>query len=208
MAGGMIAWCDIETTGVEPEVDPILEVAFVLTTDRQLTEMARRSWVIAPANLPATLERIQANEYVYEMHKANGLYDEIASGGGQPKAEVQAEIVAMLTQFGGQRGKIPLGGSGVERFESHFFRLQLPLVYERLFYWSHDIGNVRRVAKLRAIEAPATTRVADTGNHRAESDIDQHIAETKWFLRFFEAARAAGVVEQLAREDARASGLV
>jgi oligoribonuclease (3'-5' exoribonuclease) len=101
-----------------------------------------------------------------------------------------------------------LGGSGVERFESHFFRLQLPLLYERLFYWSQDVGNVRRFAKLRGVEAPATTRVADTGNHRAESDIDQHIAESKWFLRLFEAARAAGIPEQLAREDAKASGLV
>jgi oligoribonuclease (3'-5' exoribonuclease) len=199
---GIIGWTDIETTGLDEWIDDILEVAFIVTSDTRLTTIARRSWTIQPIDVDATVARIEANPKVLEMHTANGLLEEIRSGKGQPILEVQAEIIEWLKSLNPIDGKIPMGGSGTERFESRWYSAKMPALADLLHYWSYDIGCARRIAKLGGIKPPAEVSVARSGNHRAESDIQQHIDETLWFMRFFSAAKNAGVLQMLARQDA------
>lgn len=199
---GIIAWIDTETTGLDPFTNPIIEFALVVTTDRRgLDQITSKSWLVRPRDIDAAVAQIEEAPRVLEMHTANGLLDELKAGAGQPRAEVEQEVIEILNRSNPGRGRVPMGGSGVERFESHFLAHQFPLLSQQLHYWSYDIGNVRRVARLCGVVPPESTSVAKSGTHRALDDVLQHIEETRWFMRFFQAMKAEGVLHDLSRED-------
>lgn len=195
---GIIAWCDIETVGVDPSRSPILEVAFIFTSDKKLTEISRYHSLIKPRDLDKTLARIEADDWAKVQHRENGLYDELAAGGGKPKEQVISEVLEQMARANPLRGKVPLGGSGVERFESHFFRIQMAALSEALHFWAYDIGSVRRIAALAGIRPPADVLVNESGSHRAMADVEQHIAEFRWFKQFLAEAKDDGALERMA----------
>lgn len=198
---GTIMWLDAETTGLDFYEDFLLELAVVFTTDRQFTEIARKSWIVQPRDRAKALARIEANERVLEMHTANGLYEAVRKGEGTPRAEVSDELCAMIDQFHNGRGGIPYGGSGVERFDFNLLAVQMPRVHAKMTYWGYDVGSMRRIAQLGGVRSPDEFRVARTGNHRAMDDLLQHIAEVHWFARWFSSAKAEGIAKDLSRED-------
>lgn len=66
----MIAWTDVESTGLDEKTGDLLEVALVVTDD-QLVEVAATSVVILPSDLGATISKM--DPYVKKMHTDNGL---------------------------------------------------------------------------------------------------------------------------------------
>lgn len=46
-----LAWIDLETTGLDPDVHDILEIGIIIT-DRELNEVARESWSISATPYP------------------------------------------------------------------------------------------------------------------------------------------------------------
>lgn len=199
---GIIAWIDLETTGTDEYDDPILEVGLIITTDRNLTEITRRSWTVIPRSPERALERMNAVPAVLAMHMANGLHDEVTRGVGTLHATVVEEVVATIGQHHTGRGRVPLGGSGVSHFDHRFLAAQMPQVSEMLTYWAYDIGAARRFGKLCGIEAPAEASDASQKTHRALDDIEMHVNEARWWMRFLRATKAEGVLRDLKREDA------
>ena len=201
---GMIAWIDLETTGTDEFDDPIIEAAVILTTDKAMTEVARRTWTVVPKRPEEAIARIEANAPVLEMHTKNGLYQELKDGVGTPHAQVQDEMAAFIGSRMTGRGRMPLGGSGVSHFDRRFIAAQWPKVSELLTYWAYDIGSVRRVGGLAGIKAPAEAADAGLKTHRAMDDIEMHVEEMRWWLRFLRSMKAEGVLRDLKREDAQA----
>ncbi len=70
----MIIWCDTETTGLNPVKDHLLEVALVVTDD-DLVELASTSVVMQPVGV--SIDSVQMDKVVVEMHTKNGLLTEI-----------------------------------------------------------------------------------------------------------------------------------
>lgn len=198
-----IAWCDIETIGTDPSRSPILEVAFIITTDKKLTEIARYHSLVKHPDVDKILRQIDEDEWAHENHRKNGLYDELKAGGGKPKKQIITEVRELLGRTNPVReNKVPLGGAGVERFESHFFRIQMPGLSEGLTFWSYDIGSIRRIASLCGVRPPEWVLVNESGNHRAMADVEQHLLEFRWFRHFIMEARDDGIAERLAERDA------
>lgn len=70
----MIVWTDVETTGLSPEKDLLLEVALVVTDD-DLSELASTSVVVRPEGF--LIDEVPMDSKVCEMHTRNELLDEI-----------------------------------------------------------------------------------------------------------------------------------
>jgi oligoribonuclease len=70
----MIVWCDVETTGLSPEKDHLLEVALVVTDD-DLVEQCHTSVVMQPVGI--SIGSVQMDKKVVDMHTKNGLLDEV-----------------------------------------------------------------------------------------------------------------------------------
>lgn len=174
----IVLFCDLETTGVDRELDDIIEVGIAIYAWPAFEEVAALSMNILPR--PSAFERMNAKDEVREMHKKNGLFDEIVAGIGAPDyASADAEIDEFLSRFG-TRGSahIPLGGSGVLHFDRPFIKKNLPLFDGRISHWAYDVGVMRRMFLL------AGARYADDSGktHRALDDARVHAQEFKFYM--------------------------
>lgn len=174
----IIAFCDLETTGVDKDKDDIIEVGLAIYTWPEFVEVGALSLVIQPT--PEGLERMKGKDVVREMHKVNGLLDEIERGEGAPDyASADAELDEFLSRFG-TRGSphIPLGGSGISHFDRPFIKRNLPLFDARLSHWMYDVGVMRRMFLL------AGARYADDSGktHRALDDARVHAEEFRFYM--------------------------
>ncbi len=68
-----LLWIDIETTGLDPQKEQILEVAYILT-DRRLFELSRGQMLVCPAGGVNTVYE-SCHDFVRTMHDKNGLWD-------------------------------------------------------------------------------------------------------------------------------------
>lgn len=164
-------WCDLETTGTDEENDPIIELAMVIT-DTDLNELTHRSWVLNDNGRLASAKAI-----VREMHEKNGLALEV--GKGLSSVVVEAEAVALLSEYGKPHGFI-LCGSGVSHFDRRFLEQQMPKLNKWFRYYQIDVGILRRTLCLIGREdllMPAKGKA-----HRALADAQLHLAELR-FIR-------------------------
>lgn len=179
----VLAWVDLETTGLDPEEDQILEVAMVLTTEA--LEILSSSWfVINPwpeGNASRALSRI--DPYVRNMHTENGLIDE-ALNDGIPLATAEARLVDAATG----RGVMTLAGSSVH-FDRSFLRLDMPELLNRMGHRHVDVSAVREMAKMWSpglMETfhgwlDANGKDSSGSTHRAMSDITRSIDLARFF---------------------------
>ena len=82
-----LIWIDIETTGLRPSDDIILEVAVVATNER-LEELGEMSYVIDVKES----DLLRMDTFVFDMHTKNGLLGAILSGEGIPLEDVEKNL--------------------------------------------------------------------------------------------------------------------
>jgi oligoribonuclease len=143
--GKQFAWLNLQTTGVDPEKDFILEVAMVVT-DFDLDPVAGYEEVVKLTR-PA-VDRIKENEYVLKMHKFNNLLKESAES-VLTLREIELDLINTLkndTTF--DPGELILAGSGVEHFTRKFVNLHMPDLAKWFSFYSADIGDLRRLTKI------------------------------------------------------------
>jgi oligoribonuclease len=193
---GIIAWVDLESTGLDFERDPILEFGLLITSQSSLTTIASAQWVICP---PAWPDRKAAlNERVFQMHSDNGLIadlDAIWEGEEMPPLiyDVETEIMQFIAQRSPGGGKVPIAGAGTANYDIHAIRAQMPRLTEMLSWWCYDIGHVRRLAKLCGVEPPEEDISDTVKTHRALDDIRLHLAEAKWHMDLWRLLRKSGL---------------
>lgn len=174
----MLVWIDLETTGLDPAEDALLEVAVVLTDDDLNEVDAYESVVRQPDE--AWRDRVADNTFVRDMHTANGLLEEVGRGGGAPIAHVEREVLDMLARNGAEGA--PVAGSSV-RLDRNFVDAHMPHLASALHYRTVDVSTVKELARRWA---PAVLNTAPTpgsagASHRAGDDIRNSIAELRHY---------------------------
>lgn len=174
----LLAWIDIETTGLDVRTDHLLEVA-IIVTDQNMMELARHEWVLYFGG------RIDdSHEVVQEMHKSNGLWqDSFMSLTSEVtwRREFNQFLEDVLAENPDYK-RFVMAGSGVARFDYKWFEHNFPEIIDYFFnYYTLDIGVVRRALELSGWfpedhddEKPVST---ESLKHRAMSDIEDHILE-------------------------------
>lgn len=165
-SAGRLCWVDLETTGLDPGRDAVLEVACVITT-ADLDEVARWQTVVRPpAHMPTLCDQVRS------MHTRSGLLDALA--GGAPFDAAAGGLLDFLRAHLPE-GAVPLAGSSVH-FDRAFMRQRLPDAEAWLHYRNVDVSTVkelvRRWAPTLLDEVPA-----DEVAHRAMPDVLASIAE-------------------------------
>ncbi|WP_419923911.1 oligoribonuclease [Candidatus Poriferisocius sp.] len=181
----MLAWMDLEMTGLDPVGDVIVEIA-TLITDDNLELIAEGPDLVVSAS-PEALASMQP--VVVEMHAKSGLLDEIRASTLSLEAAGEMTL-AFLSQHIDKPRTVPLCGNsiGVDR---RFLAAQLPKVENFLHYRSIDVSTVKELAR-RWHPAAYRSAPKKAKGHRALDDILESLGELRHYRDSFFSLPAEG----------------
>lgn len=173
-------WLDLETTGLDPEKNVILEVA-VLATDEHLHQVsAACSWVVWFGQTGV----LDMDDFVREMHTKNGLLAELPKAMLQLPA-IESCLMAFVREvFGESRedqvapgvplaSKPILAGSSIH-FDRSFIKKHMPHFDGMLHYRHFDVSTLKMAAKtLYGLTTPKAEA------HRALADVQESLAHAR-----------------------------
>ena len=191
----LILWIDFETTDLDKQECELLEVAAVVTDDKLEVDRAVFQSLIRPSAGHPYTRRMP--EVVANMHTSNGLIKEIDAGIDNDTlpsvAAVEQSLIAFIDawvdEIGGQGtdgSKVALGGSGTSHFDAQVIEYRMPSLYERITYWSYDVGVMRRFFRdFTELGAIGLIHTPDSKNidHRAFTDVLAHLDEVRHYQR-------------------------
>ncbi|KJL25563.1 oligoribonuclease [Microbacterium azadirachtae] len=170
-----LVWIDCEMTGLDLAIDELVEIAVVIT-DFELRLVDPGFQVVIRAS-DAALD--QMGEFVTNMHRTSGLYEEIPQG--VTLAEAQAQTLAYIQRFVPQERKAPLAGNtiGTDRM---FLAKYMPDVDQYLHYRNVDVSSIKELSRrwYPRVFFHAPTK---DGGHRALADILESIRELEYYRR-------------------------
>ncbi len=169
----MLAWVDIETTGLDPEMGSILEVGIIITGDR-CEEIARESWIVRPLNAH---HLITMPEEAARMHTRSGLMTDCLEGLSLNRAE--RDIRSWLALYAAGKGG-PMCGSSVH-FDRAWLRHHMPSVFSWWGYRNIDISSVKELTKRWAPQF-TTGSYKEKKGHRVLSDLEYTIEEARHYM--------------------------
>ena len=168
-----LVWIDCEMTGLNLEHDALIEVA-VLVTDSELNVLGDGvDVVIKPPD--AALETMP--EVVRAMHTSSGLLAELPHG--RTLAEAEELVLAHIKEWVPEPGKTPLAGNSVAT-DRGFLARDMEKVDAYLHYRIVDVSSIKELAR-RWYPRAYYSAPAKSGNHRALADIQESIAELRYY---------------------------
>jgi oligoribonuclease len=173
----MILWVDLETTGLVPFNNAVLEVAAILT-DSSLEEVDGTTRVIHFDN---DTWRLSFDAYVQDMHSANGLWDECKVS-TTTLTDVEQEIIQMLHDAGCSAETVILGGATIN-FDRAWIEQHMPILFNFLHYRNFDISTLKRCVEMWLPHIVGISPESG-GIHRARPDIIESINYAKFFRDF------------------------
>jgi oligoribonuclease len=170
-----LLWLDLETTGLEPRSETILEVAaFTADLERpfDLTPLYEAVIQCDP------MVKAGVDPLVRGMHTQNGLWEACEkSTVGMRDVDNLDGLLGRLFQYNAQRAepreKFILAGSSVH-FDHDFIRVHLPSVAGRLSHRHYDVSAVKLFA-----QSLGMPKLPKAEAHRAAADVMESVAHAK-----------------------------
>ena len=170
----MLAWMDLEMTGLDPGRHTIVEIA-TLVTDDDLTVVAEGPDLV----VRATPEQLAAmDDFVRDMHTRSGLLAAIEASTTTLDEAGQATM-AFLRQHLPSPGSVPLAGNSIGT-DRRFLAAELPEIEKYLHYRSVDVSSIKELARRWYPDAVAGAPAKKT-SHRAMDDIKESVAELAYY---------------------------
>ena len=186
----MLAWIDLEMTGLDPARHTIVEIACLITDDDLALIEEGPDLVVS-----ATPEQLaDMDDVVRAMHTRSGLLADIEAS-SLTLAEAGAQTLAFLQRHIPQPRTVPLAGNSIGT-DRRFLAQQLPEIEDYLHYRSVDVSTVKELCRRWRPEVYKAAP-AKKGGHRALQDIRESVAELAYYrAALFEPPAAVTGAEQ------------
>ena len=185
----MLAWMDLEMTGLDPSEHVIVEIA-TLITDDDLNLVAEGPDLV----VHATDDELAAmDDFVTNMHTKSGLLEQIKASSISLE-QAGEQTMAFLREHIPEAQTVPLCGNSIGT-DRRFLAVQLPEIEEYLHYRSVDVSTIKELARRWYPDAMDTVP-RKGGGHRALDDIRESLDELKyWRSAVFAVAEDAAALE-------------
>ena len=170
----MLAWMDLEMTGLDPSVHAIVEIA-TLVTDDDLAIVAEGPDLVIhqpPEALAAMPDVVRA------MHRDSGLLQAIERS-TLSLSDASAQTLAFLKAHVPQPRTVPLAGNSIGT-DRRFLAVFMPEIEDWLHYRSVDVSSVKELVRRWYPEVRAD-RPKKLGAHRALDDIRESVEELRFY---------------------------
>jgi len=170
----VLAWMDLEMTGLDPGRHAIVEIA-TLITDDELQIVAEGPDLVVRAD-GAALSAME--DVVRKMHTKSGLLDAIEAS-TVTLEEAGRTTLDFLRRHIAEPGTVPLCGNSIGT-DRRFLAAWLPEVESFLHYRSIDVSTVKELAR-RWYPGAYAAAPKKAGGHRALDDIRESISELAYY---------------------------
>jgi oligoribonuclease len=170
----VLAWMDLEMTGLDPGRHVVVEIATLLTDD-ELRPIADGPDIVVHATHD---QLMQMDDVVRSMHTRSGLLAAIQAS-TVSVADAGAQTLDFLRAHIGEPRSVPLCGNSIGT-DRRFLTAHLPEVEEFLHYRSIDVSSVKELCRRWYPDALARAP-AKAETHRALDDIRESIAELAYY---------------------------
>ncbi|WP_430645378.1 oligoribonuclease [Agromyces sp. GXS1127] len=170
-----LVWIDCEMTGLDLEVDELVEIAVVIT-DYDLQPVDGGLDIVIKPDASA-LESM--GDFVRAMHTQSGLIEEIPNGVSVADAEYQ--VLEYVLKHVPDEQKAPLAGNSIGTDRAFISRF-MPRLDAHLHYRNVDVSSIKELAR-RWYPRAYFNAPAKDGGHRALADILESIRELQYYRR-------------------------
>ena len=170
----MLAWMDLEMTGLDPARHVIVEIATLLTDD-ELNVIAEGPGLVIHQP-PEALEAM--DDFVRDMHTKSGLLTQIKESTVSLEDAV-AQTMAFLKEHITEERTVPLCGNSIGT-DRRFLAVHTPEIEEFLHYRSIDVSTIKELAR-RWYPGVLNKAPKKAGGHRALDDIRESLTELAYY---------------------------
>jgi len=171
-----LVWIDLEMTGLDPDVDVIIEIATVVT-DKNLNILAEGP-VIAVHQSDETLAAM--DDWNQKHHGESGLVQRVRES-KISAADAEAETLKFLTQWVPAKAS-PICGNSICQDRRFLYRY-MPSLEAYFHYRNLDVSTIKELAARWAPQIKDGFNKQAT--HRALHDIIESIEELKHYRKHF-----------------------
>ena len=166
-----IVWIDLEMTGLNPDVDRIIEIATIIT-DENLNILAEgpNDTIKAPQQLLEGMD-----EWNTTHHTASGLVDRIRSEGVSLEEAIKQTCAFLKENI--DTGASPLCGNSIHT-DRAFLAKEMPEILDLLHYRIVDVSSIKELSNRWY---PNNPRYDKKEAHRALDDIIESIEELRHY---------------------------
>ena len=170
-----LIWIDLEMTGLDPDVDAIIEIA-TLVTDKELNVLAEGP-ELAIGHPLARLEAM--DDWNRNQHTKSGLWQRVLDS-TTSLGTAEALTVDFLTQWVAPN-KSPICGNSICQ-DRRFLVRGMPRLERYFHYRNLDVSTIKELARRWAPDV-SKGLVKDSA-HTALSDIRDSVAELRYYRQF------------------------
>ena len=170
----VLAWIDLEMTGLDPSRHVIVEIAS-LVTDDDLHIVAEGPNLVLRTSED---ELARMDEFVVGMHRRSGLLDALGHATVE-RGDAEAQTLEFLRQHIAEPGTVPLCGNSIGT-DRRFLQEYMPTLESFFHYRNVDVSTVKEL--LRRWRPDVIAAVPDkASSHRALDDIRESVAELAFY---------------------------
>lgn len=167
-----LVWLDCEMTGLEPEVDRIIEIAVIVTDP--LLKCRIEGPVFAIHQSDELLNGMDA--WNKGTHGKSGLVDRVKSS-TVTEEDAQAQLIAFLSQYVPANGS-PMCGNSIGQ-DRRFLVKYMPKLEAFFHYRNVDVSTLKELAKRWKPEVAASFKKKQ--RHTALADVHESIDELEHY---------------------------